>query len=150
PEYMSPEQARGEPVDHRADLFSLGSVLYACCTGRPPFRGASALAVVRAVSEQAAPAPRSLNPDVSAWLKSFIARLMAKNPADRFQSAAEVAGLLEAYLSHLRQPDLAPEPLLPLPGGGRGDRAQALRASPPSACSALRKSWWRWPGWAGI
>src|SRR5947209_1690464 len=115
PEYMAPEQARGEPVDHRADLFSLGSVLYALCTGVPPFRGTAALAVLRQVSEQE-PAPvRSLNPDIPAWLEALIARLLAKDPADRFRSAAEVATLLEGYLAHLRQPITTPAPELPSP-----------------------------------
>jgi serine/threonine protein kinase len=104
PEYMAPEQARGETVDHRADLFSLGSVLYAMCTGLPPFRGATALAVLRQVSEQTPEPVRAVNPEIPAWLEALIGRLMAKNPADRFQSAAEVASLLEGYLAHLRQP----------------------------------------------
>src|SRR5262249_11904490 len=95
PEYMAPEQARGEAVDHRADLFSLGSVLYACCTGRPPFRGSSAVAVLRRVSDQAPLPVRAVNPEVPAWLEGLIARLLAKAPADRFQNAAEVAALLE-------------------------------------------------------
>src|SRR5262249_51410538 len=100
PEDMAPEQARGQAVDHRADLFSLGSVLSAACTGTSPFRGPSAVAVLRQVSDEA-PAPvRSLNPDVPAWLESLIDRLMAKGPADRFQGAAEVAALLEGYLAH--------------------------------------------------
>src|SRR3954470_30672 len=51
PPYMSPEQGRGEPVDQRADLFSLGSVLYAMCTGRPPFRADSSVAVLKRVCE---------------------------------------------------------------------------------------------------
>jgi WD40 repeat protein len=113
PEYMAPEQARGEPVDHRADLFSLGSVLYAMCTGRAPFRGATAVAVLRQVSDQAPPPVRSLNPEVPAWLEALIARLLAKERGERLQSAAEVAGLLEGYLAHLRQPASVPAPDLP-------------------------------------
>jgi hypothetical protein len=126
PEYMAPEQARGEPVDHRADLFSLGSVLYACCTGRPPFQGSTALAVLRQVSEDD-PAPvRSLNPDVPAWLEAVIARLMAKDPGQRFQTAAEVAHLLDGYLAHLRQPATVPAPDLPTrPAGEHPEGARS-------------------------
>ncbi len=68
PEYMAPEQALGELVDHRADLFSLGSVLYALCTGEPPFRGPTLFGVLRQVSDHHPPPVRSLNPDVSVWL----------------------------------------------------------------------------------
>jgi serine/threonine protein kinase len=115
PEYMAPEQARGEALDHRADLFSLGSVLYACCTGLPPFRGATALAVLRRVTDQEPRPIRSLNPDVPAWLEAVVARLLAKDPARRFQSAAEVAALLEGYLAHLRQPATVAAPPLRSP-----------------------------------
>jgi serine/threonine protein kinase len=114
PEYMAPEQARGEPVDHRADLFSLGSVMFAMATGRPPFKGATTVAVLRQVSDEAPPLIRSLNPAIPAWLITFISRLLAKHPADRFQSAAEVATLLESYLAHLRQPATVPAPELSL------------------------------------
>jgi WD40 repeat protein/serine/threonine protein kinase len=112
PEYMAPEQARGEPVDHRADLFSLGSVIYAMCIGQPPFRAASAVAVLRQVSDDEPPPIRARNPETPVWLQTFVARLMAKDPADRFQSAGEVASLLEGYLAHLRQPatTAAPSP----------------------------------------
>ncbi len=113
PEYMSPEQARGEVVDHRADLFSLGSVLYAMCTGMPPFRGTTPLAVIRQVNDQQPKPIRTLNPEVPAWLDAFIARLMAKNPDERMQSAGEVATLLEGYLAHLRQPVTVAAPSLP-------------------------------------
>ena len=124
PEYMAPEQARGEAVDHRADLFSLGSVLYACCAGSPPFRGSTALAVLRQVSEEKPVPLRSLRADVPAWLEAFIARLMAKDPAERFQSAAEIAQLLEGYLAHLRQPTTVLAPETPsLPGNARPSSA---------------------------
>jgi serine/threonine protein kinase len=121
PEYMAPEQARGEALDHRSDLFSLGSVLYALCTGVPPFRGANTLAVLRQVSEETPPPIRSLNPEVPAWLEALVARLMAKDPAERFQSAAEVARLLEDYLAHLHQPDSIPVPP-PVPAGPTSPR----------------------------
>ena len=82
--YMAPEQARGEAVDHRADLFSLGSVLYAMCTGRPPFRADNALAVLRRVCEDTPRPIREINPDIPDWLAAIIAKLLAKDPAERF------------------------------------------------------------------
>jgi serine/threonine-protein kinase len=121
PQYMAPEQARGEAVDHRADLFSLGSVLYAMCTGRPPFRAASTLAVLRRVSEDTPRPVRDINPDVPAWLALVIAGLHEKNPGERFQSAAEVADLLSRYLAHLQQPSRAPRP--PCRPAGRRTRS---------------------------
>jgi hypothetical protein len=128
PEYMAPEQARGETVDHRADLFSLGSVLYAMCTGVPPFTGSSTVAVLRQVSDHAPTPIRKLNPNVPEWLESLTARLMANNPTDRIQTAAEVATLLEGYLAHLRQPGSTHPPDLPsMPMGARTPRA--LRAA---------------------
>jgi hypothetical protein len=110
PEYMAPEQARGEPVDHRADLFSLGSVLYAMCTGRPAFRGASPETVLRCVREEEPIPVRSLSPAVPDWLETIIGRLLAKDPAQRFATTAEVAALLESHLVHLQQPATVPPP----------------------------------------
>jgi serine/threonine-protein kinase len=98
PLYMAPEQARGEAIDHRADLFSLGSVLYTMCTGRPPFRASHALAVLRRVCEDAPRPIRETNPEVPDWLAAVVEKLMAKDPADRFQSAAEVAEVLGRHL----------------------------------------------------
>jgi serine/threonine-protein kinase len=137
PEYMAPEQARGEPVDHRADLFSLGSVIYAMCTGRPPFRAASAVAVLRQVSDEE-PAPvRTLNSDAPEWLAAVVARLMAKDPAERFESAAEVADLFEGFLAHLRQPATVPAP--PLASLGRC-REPSGTPGPARLAGATRRS----------
>jgi hypothetical protein len=135
PEYMAPEQARGEPLDHRADLCSLGCVLYAMCAGRPPFCAATPLAVLRRICDEA-PAPiRTVNPQVPAWLESFIERLLAKDPAERLDSAAEVASLLEGYLAHLRQPLTTPAPELPV----CGEAAEELR---PIERGARRPALW--------
>jgi hypothetical protein len=111
PQYMAPEQARGEGVDQRADLFALGSTLYATCTGHAPFRGDS-LATIRQVCDTE-PAPiRSINPDIPAWLEGIIRKLHAKDPERRFQQAQEVAELLERCLAHVQQPDRQPLPAL--------------------------------------
>jgi WD40 repeat protein len=110
PMYMSPEQARGEAVDCRSDLFSLGSVLYTLCTGRPPFRASSTPAVLKRVCEETPRPIRQINPEVPDWLAAIVGKLHAKEPAQRFQSAAEVAELLGQHLAHLQQPDLAPRP----------------------------------------
>jgi serine/threonine protein kinase/HEAT repeat protein len=113
PQYMAPEQARGAPLDHRADLFSLGSVLYALCTGRPPFRASTTVAVLRKVCDEEPRDVRDENPDVPAWLVEIIDKLHAKRPRDRFQNAGQVARLLSRHLAHLRSPGRVekPEPL---------------------------------------
>jgi tetratricopeptide (TPR) repeat protein len=108
---MSPEQARGEALDGRSDLFSLGSVLYAMCTGQSPFRAAKTLGVLKRVCEDTPRPIRAVNPAVPNWLAAIIGKLLAKDPGQRFQTAAEVADLLEQYLPHLRDPSL------PLPAG---------------------------------
>jgi serine/threonine protein kinase len=102
PLYMSPEQARGEPVDQRSDLFSLGSVLYALCTGQPPFPAGTALTVLEHVCENSARPIREVNPVIPGWLEAIVARLHAKNPAERFPTAAEVATLLSRHLAQLQ------------------------------------------------
>ena len=116
PQFMAPEQARGETIDHRSDLFSLGSVLYTMCTGRPPFRASTTLAVLRRVSDEIPRPIREINPEIPEWLESIIAKLHAKNPDDRFQTAAEVAQLLEQQLAQLQNGSLAAAaPIIPMP-----------------------------------
>src|SRR3970040_2111474 len=84
PQYMSPEQARGLRVDARSDLFSLGSVLYAMCTGEAPFRAASVLGTVHAVAYADVQPVGELNPGVPEFLCEVIARLHARDPKDRY------------------------------------------------------------------
>ncbi|MBI2920024.1 MAG: protein kinase [Planctomycetes bacterium] len=93
PAYMAPEQARGDRVDARTDLFSLGSVLYTMCTGRQPFGGTSLMAQLTALAVEEPRPIRETNPGISPGLTRFIARLLAKSPDDRPASAA--AALLE-------------------------------------------------------
>jgi serine/threonine-protein kinase len=113
PLYMAPEQASGAAVDHRADLFSLGSVLYLLCTGRPAFRAPNTLAVLKRVCEEAPRPARQINPDVPAWLEAIIARLHAKDPADRFPSAEALSRLLSRHLAHLQDPARVAAPAAP-------------------------------------
>jgi hypothetical protein len=132
PPYMAPEQAEGKPVDQRADLFSLGSVLYALCTGRAPFRASTTMAVLKRVCEDTPRPIREINPGVPDGLVEIIGKLHAKKPVERFQTAAEVAELLSQHLAHLQQPALLPVPA-PLPRGPR-------RLRPPLGQDRR----WRW------
>ncbi|MFT5093533.1 MAG: serine/threonine protein kinase, partial [Porticoccaceae bacterium] len=126
PLYMSPEQAGGESIDHRSDLFSLGSVFYAMCTGRPAFRAQTTLAVIKRVCEDTPRAIRDVNPDIPQWLVNIIDRLMAKKADERIQDAAELAELLGNHLAHLQDPDnvLAPAGTQPKPA----PRPRALKS----------------------
>ncbi|MGO8748571.1 MAG: protein kinase domain-containing protein [Thermoguttaceae bacterium] len=111
PQYMSPEQARSEPLDGRSDLFSLGSVLYAMCAGRPPFRAETTFGVLQRIRESAPSPIRNVSPEMPEWLLEIIARLHAKAPGERFQSARDVADLLGRWLAHLQQPTVIPAPV---------------------------------------
>jgi serine/threonine protein kinase len=109
PEYMSPEQARGGEQDARSDLFSLGAVLYAMASGVSPFHAPTAVAAIRRVCDEA-PAPlRVAAPGLPGWLGDFVHTLLAKNPADRVQTASEVAAFLEDALQRLQRGLPGPE-----------------------------------------
>jgi eukaryotic-like serine/threonine-protein kinase len=105
-QYLSPEQARGETVDARSDLYSAGCLLYEMLTGRPPFIGDSPVSVayqhVREIPEPAS----SLNPDVSDALDSVLAKALQKNRADRFQDAGAFRRALRAARSGVSVPVL--------------------------------------------
>jgi eukaryotic-like serine/threonine-protein kinase len=105
-QYLSPEQARGEQVDARSDVYAAGCVLYELITGDPPFTGDSPVAVAyQHVREDPTP-PSHQNPDVSPAMDAMVLKAMSKNPANRYQSAAEMRSDLVRVLSGQRQ--LAP------------------------------------------
>ncbi len=104
PQYMSPEQARGDSVCLRSDLFSLGSVMYAMCTGRPPFRAQTSYGILRRVIDDPQRPIGDLNADVPDWLEGFIDRLLAKESASRFGCADDVASMLQRCIAHVQQP----------------------------------------------
>jgi len=94
--YMSPEQALGEPVDHRTDIFSLGLVLYEMLTGVRPFHGTNATAVALQIVQGTAPPPSSVNRSLATELDPIVARTLAKRVAERYESAAALAADLRA------------------------------------------------------
>jgi len=101
--YMAPEQADGLEVDGRADLFSLGAVLYQCATGRPPFTGKTLSATMRAVAEHTPPPPLNVNPEVPVGLSDLVMRLLSKQPGGRPGSAMEVAACLSGVPTNLAE-----------------------------------------------
>ena len=104
PQYMSPEQAEGSAVDKRTDLFSLGGVMYAMATGRPPFDGDSPYTVIRRIIDTDHVSVAEHRSDLPEWFLEIVDRLLAKPPADRFESADSLAEHLEDCLAHLQQP----------------------------------------------
>jgi serine/threonine protein kinase/WD40 repeat protein len=103
PLYMAPEQARGEEVDPRADLFSLGTVLYETTIGTAPFEAKTPLAVLRRVSDETQMPLIRLNPDVPQWLSDVVDKLLSKEPQGRYQTAAEVAEVFAAGLVEMHK-----------------------------------------------
>ncbi len=136
PYYMSPEQARGESLDHRSDLFSLGTVLYVLATGMMPFAAPTSAGVVHRVAFYVPPAADEVVPDVPPWLGAVIARLHAPDPDNRFQSAAELAAVLENCGRQLARGGSVADLRLP-PRRARKRRWPRIAAAVGLACAAL-------------
>ncbi len=111
PNYISPEQADGRKVDTRTDIYSLGVSLYELLTGEVPYKGDSAIAVVLEHMTAPVPSVRSLRPDVPEAVDKIIARCMAKEPRDRYQTADELIRAIDAALGKRIAP--SPEPARP-------------------------------------
>jgi serine/threonine-protein kinase len=122
--YLSPEQAMGEALDHRSDLYSLGMVLYEMLAGRAPFSGGTPVAVAYKQVNEVPPPPSVYNPDVPPSLDSIVLRALAKNPAERQQSAEA----LRAELLDVRFGAVEPEPTLAAAGAAGGALAAPVLA----------------------
>jgi formylglycine-generating enzyme required for sulfatase activity len=99
PAYMAPEQAGGEAVDERADVYGLAAVLYHCLTGRPPFAGDSTFVLVRKVLTEKPTRPREVNPAVPPALEQLVLRALSKPPEARFPTAKALADELDRFLA---------------------------------------------------
>ena len=152
-EYMSPEQARGEPVDHRADVYALGIVLFQALTGQVPFSSDNHITTAMMQVHEAPPAPRSLNPTIPQAMEAVILKALAKDPAKRFQSAAEFAHALSRAVPWLGLPgaaELVSDVQVTATRTKSGTAADSRAASRPprgrqSAGSAGASSWSGWP-----
>jgi eukaryotic-like serine/threonine-protein kinase len=120
-QYLSPEQARGERVDSRSDLYSVGCLLYELLTGRPPFTGDSPVAIAyQHVRENPIP-PSRIDPDLPRWADAIVLRAMEKDPAERYQSAADMRSDIQRALSGFPLA-AAPVPQTAAYGAGPGTR----------------------------
>jgi serine/threonine-protein kinase len=135
PAYMPPEQARGEKVDHRADVYSAGAILYRLVTGRTPFDTDDAASAITAVLTEEPPRPRAISPDVPEALELVIERAMAKDPDQRHASMLELSEALAPF----DEPPADGAAALALAEGGARPAAPA-GALAPSATPALTRA----------
>ena len=136
---MSPEQAQGEPVDTRSDIFSLGIVFYEMLTGRRPFEGSNPASVISAILRDTPRPVNELQPAVPRALARLVDRCLAKNPVDRFQSALDLRHSLEEVKQDVDSGDAFPVPR-PAPAARAADDDGGMRRSRPWPRSVRRPS----------
>jgi len=129
-QYLSPEQARGERVDARSDLYSTGCLMYELLTGRPPFQGDSPVAIAyQHVRENPVPLTQ-LDPELPSWADAIVLKAMAKAPGDRYQSAAEMAADVQRAASGMQVAAMPPPATrMDYYGGGYPDATQRMGAT---------------------
>ncbi len=110
PNYMSPEQAMGQRVDFRSDIYGLGAVLYACVTGRAPFEGPTSLQILNQLRERPPHCILNLKPETPHWLVDIIEKLMAREPDSRYQNAGEIIDALSQHSNNTAAPSPSPAP----------------------------------------
>ncbi|MCY3578864.1 MAG: Stk1 family PASTA domain-containing Ser/Thr kinase [bacterium] len=140
--YFSPEQAQGEPLDHRSDLYSLGVVLYEMLCGRPPFAGDNSVAVAYKHVQQAVPSPSSLGVVLPESLEAITMKLLAKKPAQRYPTAKDLQRDLRRYregrhqLSPRHQPAEAQKEASP-PSAKEPEKPTSAQQGPPPQASGV-------------
>ncbi len=110
--YMSPEQIRGEQPDRRSDIYSLGVTLFEMVSGQPPFQADSAMTLMMMHVNDPVPDPRKLNPEVPDDLVAVINKALAKNPNDRYQTAAQMASALRNIAARIKSGSIVDMPAL--------------------------------------
>jgi serine/threonine protein kinase len=134
PEYMSPEQAGGEPIDHRSDVYSLGVVLYEMLVGERPFVAETPIGVLLKHLQDPAPSVLEARPDLPPAVGEVLARALVKTPSERFDSAGELARAYRTAFTGVSQPSSEGSPSWPNAQSSPNSQAQATRRSsvPPS------------------
>jgi formylglycine-generating enzyme required for sulfatase activity len=140
PQYMSPEQARGKDIDRRSDIYSFGLVLYQMATGTLPFQSPDAASLMYMHVHEAPAPPDTINPKVPAWLRDIILKCLAKNPEDRFATAAE----LKKALAERQKPKLTKTMLMPERAAGRKKKGIMIGFAAAFVVIALAAGayWW--------
>jgi serine/threonine-protein kinase len=142
PAYFSPEQAQGQPVDARSDIYSLGCVLYEMLAHHQPFTGDTPVAIAYKQVNETPPPPSASNPDVPPRLDAVVMKCMAKNPANRYQSAAELIADLERVRQGI---DVEATPLMPVVGDPGATQVIARQPTevmqPPEPEGSSKRIW---------